>query len=118
MSFALTIDQILARTKTVTRRTGWRDLCPGDELLAVDRARGVPHSAQRVLARLRVKSVERAPLGEILYRVAWSDDPALEGFPELGPLRFIEMFCRKFKCDPGIEVARILFEYIEEDARG
>lgn len=111
MSFALTIDQILARTKTVTRRTGWRELRAGDELLAVDRARGVPHSAQRVLARLRVLSVERARLFEMLERDAWKDDAAKEGFPELTAESFVQMFCRAFSCDETIEVARIEFEY-------
>lgn len=32
MSVSLTEDAVVARTKTVTRRMGWRDLKPGDRL--------------------------------------------------------------------------------------
>ena len=35
MSFALTTDQILSQTKTVTRRFGWEKLKPGDVLQPV-----------------------------------------------------------------------------------
>lgn len=41
MSFALTPDQITARTKTVTRRVGWHGLKPGDRLRAVYKSMGL-----------------------------------------------------------------------------
>jgi hypothetical protein len=40
MSFALTTDQVRARTKTVTRRLGWTFLKAGDRIRAVVRCHG------------------------------------------------------------------------------
>ena len=41
MSFAITERQLLEGSNTVTRRTGWLDLKPGERLLAIRRARGM-----------------------------------------------------------------------------
>lgn len=41
MSFSHTTDQILNRTKTVTRRLGWENLQPGDRFWAVKKAMGL-----------------------------------------------------------------------------
>lgn len=35
-----------------------------------------------------------------------------EGFPEMTPWRFVEMFCKANKCEPGILVHRMEFEYL------
>lgn len=40
MSFSLTTDQIRGRTKTVTRRLGWRFLQSGDQVQACVKSRG------------------------------------------------------------------------------
>ena len=40
MSFSMTTPQVRARTKTVTRRLGWRFLKPGVVLWAVEKAQG------------------------------------------------------------------------------
>jgi hypothetical protein len=59
MSFALTIDAVRRRAKTVTRRAGWAFLKPGDRLLAVDRIRS--RNAQK-LAVIEVVSVTQESL--------------------------------------------------------
>ena len=41
MSFAMTTEQIRARTKTVTRRFGWWFLKAGDQVWAVEKAMGL-----------------------------------------------------------------------------
>lgn len=41
MSFTLTIEQMRARTKTVTRRKGWAFLKPGDLVWAVVKGMGL-----------------------------------------------------------------------------
>lgn len=41
MSFALTEQQLMDGTKTVTRRVGWANLKPGDRLTAVRKAMGL-----------------------------------------------------------------------------
>ncbi len=109
MSFALTTPQILARTKTVTRRTGWTFLKPGDRIQAVEKGMGLKKGETvRRLAVLRVESVTRETLAEGLDR----SDVMREGFPEMLPREFIDMFCRTHKgCTPDTVVTRIAFSY-------
>lgn len=126
MSFALTTPQILARTKTVTRRTGWRDLKPGTLLQAIEKGQGLKKGEKvRPLAVIRVTDVRREPLALID-----ADDVAREGFQESTPAGFVAMFCATHrvvdalefgtgkllyrKCEPADEVTRIEFEYVDE----
>jgi len=119
MSFALTTPQILNRTKTVTRRCGWTFLKPGDLLQAIEKGQGLKKGEHvRRLAVLRVVSVGRQPLSAIgnAYHV---DDCRREGFPEMSPAEFIEMFCRSHKgCSPTTIVTRIEFSYEDISRRG
>lgn len=112
MSFALTTAQILARTKTVTRRTGWTFLKPGDLIQAVEKGMGLKKGEKvRRLAVLRVLDVRQEPLDRIRQNMADCDR---EGFPELYPVEFVSMFCRTHKgCTPDTVVTRIEFEYTE-----
>lgn len=107
ISFALTTDQIRCRTKTVTRRTGWRTLKPGDLLQAVVKGMGLRkgESPER-LSILRVIDVRREPLHAID-----DDDVCREGF--IMPAHdFVEMFCDHMKCDRDQMVTRIEFRYV------
>ena len=112
MSFALTREQILDRSKTVTRRLGWEFLKPGDRLTAcakvMGRKKGEPLDR---LAELRVVSVWRERLDLI-------DAPevAMEGFPDMPPEEFVRMFCDSMGCAAYADVTRIEFEYVA-DAR-
>lgn len=109
MSFALTERQFLDGTKTVTRRIGWRDLKPGDELLAVRKSMGLRKGErQHVLGRIRVKSARREALFSML-----AGDCAAEGFPNMTPSVFVTFFCGANKCQRETEVTRIEFEVIE-----
>ncbi len=109
MSFALTTPQILARTKTVTRRAGWAFLRLGDRIQAVEKGMGLKKGETvRRLAVLRVESVSRGPLQQGFTQ----DDVAREGFPDMTPDAFTEMFCRTHKgCTPDTVVTRIAFSY-------
>ena len=54
----------------------------------------------------------RSAWPERLYDID-KDDCIAEGFPEMSPDEFIEMFCESHKgCDPETTVNRIGFEYI------
>lgn len=114
MSFALTRNQIEARTKTVTRRTGWKFLKVGDVLNAVNRTMGFQLGEHPVhLAKIRVKDVRREPLNAITFEdveaEGLADHPAIQGFPSC----FVDFFCRSHKgCTPETEVTRIEFEYV------
>lgn len=112
ISMAATIQQINARSKTVTRRKGWLFLKSGTELCAVEKGQGIPKGEKiKRLTRIKVVSVRR----EKLEMIKASGECALEGFPDMSPSEFIDMFCR---INPGMTsqsvVTRIEFEYVEE----
>lgn len=110
VSFALTKPQILAQTKTVTRRSGKRQYHAGQLINAVDRVMGFKKGEHPVrLALLRVVSARWEPLSVITY-----EECILEGFPEYGPQGFIAMYCRANKVKPDSPVQRIEFQYVEE----
>lgn len=113
ISFALTTDQVRARTKTVTRRLGWRFLKPGTLLQPVVKAQGLRKGEQveKVGGPIRVTSVRCEPLERITF-----DDCAREGFLGMGPSDFVEFFCRHNGCQRDVEVTRIEFAYVEDDA--
>lgn len=116
MSFALTTQQILDRTKTVTRRTGWANLKPGTLIRAVRKSMGLrPGEQLEPLAVLCVVDVTRERLGAIedCYPLLGDAECEAEGFPELLPAEFVEKFCRFHKgCTPETIVTRIEFRYV------
>lgn len=60
MSFALTTDQFLAGTKTVTRRLGWKFLKPGDRVMACEKCMGLRKGEKiRRLGEIEIVSVKR-----------------------------------------------------------
>lgn len=108
MSFMLTTEQIKNRTKTVTRRLNWRFLREGDIVNACERCMGLKKGEKiNSLCQIRIKSIGLHPISRIDQ-----DDVIKEGFPEMTPNDFIDMFCREMKCDPNQIVTRIEFEYV------
>lgn len=114
MSFSLTTQQMLARTKTVTRRLGWATLQPGTLIQAVEKSQGLGKGGKvRKLGVIRVVSVRREPLDRILYK-GGLDDIEREGFPTMSGDQFVAMFCEHMRCNDDVEVTRIEFEHVEE----
>lgn len=110
MSFMLTTDQIINKTKTVTRRLGWRFLRPGDLVMACRKCQGIPKGGKiERLGLIRVISTRLEPLAEIT-----KEDCVKEGFPRLTPHDFTEMFKKEMKCGKNEIVNRIEFEYMED----
>lgn len=109
MSFSITTDQIVNQTKTVTRRLGWLMLKPGDQVIAVKKAMGLKkgETVER-LAKLRIVDVRLETLNHIDQA-----DCVAEGFPDMTPDQFVEMFCKHNKCTPFRIVNRIQFDYVE-----
>jgi hypothetical protein len=113
MSFALTTDQILNHTKTVTRRVGWQFLKPGEEINAVNKVMGFKKGERPVLlAKLRVISIRRERIDAItdadVIAEGFGLHPAIKGFPSC----FVDFFCRTHRCLPHTEITRIEFEYL------
>lgn len=112
MSFALTTEQVRNRTKTVTRRMGWEFLKPGDLIQPVVKGMGLKKGQRQELigGPIRVTHVGHVTVDDIV----WMDgDLAREGFPDMTPWEFIEMFCRTHRCEPADHCTRIEFEYVD-----
>lgn len=106
ISFALTTEQIRNRTKTVTRRLGWKDLKPGTLLMACEKVMGRRGKPLVRLAVIVVTMVTREELSII------SDvDVLKEGF-DMPAYEFVEMFCREMGGDRWQKVTRIEFRYV------
>lgn len=97
MSFSLTTSQILDRSKTVTRRTGWKFLKPGDRIRAVKKAMGLKKGEKvQQLAVLEVIDVRRERIDCMSTDPAYGGEECVaEGFPQWlnTPECFVKMFC-------------------------
>lgn len=129
MSFSLTAPQILARTKTVTRRIGWGFLKPGELVQAIEKGQGLKKGEKvKRLAVLRIVDVRPEPLSRLLPERGRSHlqprqpleqayalrEIEREGFRDThSPQQFVQMFCRTHKgCTPATVVHRIEFAYV------
>jgi hypothetical protein len=109
MSFALTTEQIRNRTKTVTRRLGWKTLKPGTLLCAVVKGQGLKKGESPVrLGVIRVTDVRREWLDAMEQ-----GEPKLEGFPDMTPDDFVRMFMKHMGVFRDAVVTRIEFEYFD-----
>lgn len=119
ISFALTTEQIKNKTKTVTRRKGWKFLKVGDVLNACVKCMGLkPGEKIQRLGQIRVTDVKREVLNEMrgLGEGSYgSHEATLEGFPEMSGIEFTDMFCEHMGGDIDQEVTRIEFEYLDEN---
>lgn len=118
ISFALTTEQIRNRTKTVTRRTGWKDLKPGTILCAVVKGMGLKKGEQvERLCMIRVVDVRRERLDCMTRSDGYgAAEVAKEGFPGKSPRWFVDFFVASHGCNAADEVTRIEFEYVEDAA--
>lgn len=110
ISFAMTTEAFLAGRKTVTRRIGWKGVRPGDQLMAVEKSRGLKKGEKvRRLGVIQVLSVRREPLAAIT-----SADVVREGFGATPPEVFIRMFGEATRCSSADQVTRIEFRRLPE----
>jgi len=111
MSFMLTTNQVINKTKTVTRRDGWWFLKPGDIVNAVEKGMGLKKGEKvNVLCQIRILSTQRIGLGDIN-----DSDLIAEGFPDMSADEFIAMFAESHGIErptPDYPINRIEFEYL------
>lgn len=115
MAFSLTTEQVRLGQKTVTRRTGWADLEPGELFCAIEKGMGLKKGAKvRRLAVLRCVSNRPEGLWHMIERPEYGRAEARrEGFPEMDGAAFIEFFCRTHRgCTSSSKPNRIEFEYV------
>lgn len=116
ISFSLTTKQFVERTKTVTRRAGWVNLAPGVILNGCEKCQGLKLGEKvKRLGVISVTAVSREPLQRMTDDKAYgAAEVVREGFPEMTPEQFVEMFCRSHSgCTPATEVTRIEYEYLD-----
>lgn len=111
ISFSMTTEQFINRTKTVTRRYAWDGLKPGTILCGVEKAMGLQKGEKiKRLGLIRVISVRKEPLEAITQ-----EDVIKEGFPDWTPEQFIKFLrSQSLNIKPGTPVNRIEFEYLED----
>ena len=114
MSFAMTTDAVIARTKTVTRRTGWKFLKRGDLIRPMRKTMGLKKGEKiepLLDGCIRVTSVRRQMLPSVRNLPGECEK---EGFPDWSADQFINMLCEHYGCDDSTFFTRIEFEYVEE----
>ena len=110
MSFALTVDSMQQRIKTVTRRQGWLFLKPNDKIQPVVKAMGLKkgEKIERIGGLIEVINIRRERINLITL-----EEVIREGFFYLTPDEFIEMYCDANRCNPWDECTRIEFKYLD-----
>lgn len=115
MSFSLTTEQMRRREKTVTRRLGWDSLMPGQLIGAVEKGMGLKkgETVKRIGVVL-VISVTKEPLTKLIYDQRYGlEEVRREGFSNMTPLEFVDMFCQHNRIDRARRVNRIEFEHVQ-----
>jgi hypothetical protein len=119
MSFALTTQQILDGTKTVTRRLGWAQLKPSDHFRPVYKCMGLKKGevVQVLRSPLVVVSNRVEPLECMLLDLEYGMAECVrEGFGDHSayrwPQNFVAFFCASHRgCTPETLISRIEFAY-------
>jgi hypothetical protein len=137
ISFSATTEQARQHRKHCTRRVDkslrLSKLKPGRVLQGIEKGQGIKKGEHVIkLDQIIVLEVNREPLKEIcnnpirgtpenirqIYEPVCGRRPCeitLEGFPEVSPRSFVDMFCKiNPRCTPDTEVTRILFDYVRE----
>jgi hypothetical protein len=117
ISFALTTSQIRDGSKGVTRRVGWEKLVGKSGILLQGIVKGMGLKKGEHVEKLRVirlVSARREPLRRMTddLEYGWRE-VALEGFPDMHPVAFVEWFCKGHHCTPERVITRIEFEYVD-----
>lgn len=113
MAVSLTETQVQARTKTVTRRMGWRGLRAGDRLTLCRKVMGRRRADGHVEPLVRIVDVEVLEVGQERLDAITPDEVVAEGFPEMTPEQFVEFFCASHRgCTPDSTVTRIQWRYL------
>jgi hypothetical protein len=115
MSVAFTEQAVRLRSKTVTRRKGWRFLRPGDRLTLCRKVMGRKQGEPLI----RIAEVEVVNVSTERLRQITSEDVALEGFPGMSREEFMRRF---FVVAQGMSiddfVTRIEWRYLDSGAEG
>ncbi len=110
MSFSMTADQVIAGTKTVTRRFGWWFIKEGDLVRPIYKGMGLKKGEKVKPIRGPIRIVRAK--AELLCDITKAD-VIREGFPGQTRQWFISMLCAHHRTYPSAVVNRIEFEYTD-----
>lgn len=116
ISFSLTKPQFRNKTKTVTRRLGWKNVKPGQVLQGVEKQQGLKKGEHvRPMGMIRVKSVRREPLRRLILQRSYGKREVIkEGFPNMTPEEFVRFFLATHKrVTLDTDLTRIEYEYLQ-----
>lgn len=115
LSFALTTRQFQDRSKCVTRRVGWERITIGEHLQGVRKGQGLKKGEKvERLGVIAVVTARRERLRRMIEdREYGLREVVLEGFPEMTPEAFVEMFCQHNGVSANDLVTRIEYRYVE-----
>lgn len=116
MSVALTEQAVVDRTKTVTRRVGWRMVKPGDRLTLCRTVMGRRRPDGSVEPLERLAEVEVVDVRRESLDLIDQADVRREGFHIETPRWFVTFFCNTHPgCTPATTVTRIEWRYLDEN---
>ena len=110
ISFMLTQEQFKNKTKTMTRRSGWRFAKAGEYLNGCKQCQGLKLGEKvEVIHPIFISKIWIEPLNAITQ-----EDVIKEGFPDWTPAQFIDFYKKHNKCTDTEDVTVIEFEYLSE----
>ena len=132
ISFFMTISQFIDGSKNVTRRLGWKFLPVGNypngiafsiALMAVEKAQGLKNGEKiKRIGVIEVVNVCRERLDDLWlerrYPFGGRSELAKEGFPNMTPMEFTDMFCKANNCKADVQVTRIEFRRVRPSTEG
>jgi hypothetical protein len=110
----LTVTQYRARTKTVTRRNGWAFAKVGDVVNGCEKCQGFKKGEKIIkMGQHQFTDLRWEPLRHMVDDLEYGRrEVILEGFPDMTPQQFVEMYCKHHKCTPDTLVHRMEFKYL------
>ena len=110
----LTKEQYRNKTKFVTRRLRWGFTKVGDIYNGVEKALGLKKGEKMVkMGQHMITGHRWERLDLMLTKPEYgAQEVILEGFPDMTPQEFVNMFCQHNRCAPEELVNRIRFEYL------
>jgi len=113
----MTTPQFIDRSKTVTRRFGWRSLKPGDKIMAIEKGMGLKKGEKiKRLGVIEIVSVRIEPLSLMSRDLEYGlEELRLEGYPFgiKSPTEFVIMLAKGVKGDRHALVNRIEFKRLD-----
>lgn len=114
MSFLKTIEQFMDGSKDVTRRLGWKFAKVDDIVQGVEKGQGLKNGEKiKKMGMIMFRDLRWEPLNRLILEPEYGELEVIrEGFPDMTPGEFVEMFREMNKCAADALVHRMVFSHI------